>query len=164
MLVLRAHQREVARHVPELDPGAVQHRVLKAQLHQHQDYREGDSRRGGQQPQPLVRQLQPRQWNARLHGRMTTDTLPSINPATAALSINRILTSITRLSENEVGSPGSTEAGMTLMPRRSTTPFSGCDRRSPEISAFCPGRTRSEEHTSELQSHSFISYAVFCLK
>src|ERR1051326_9342101 len=27
-----------------------------------------------------------------------------------------------------------------------------------------PGRHRSEEHTSELQSHSFISYAVFCLK
>src|ERR1051326_330110 len=26
------------------------------------------------------------------------------------------------------------------------------------------GVTRSEEHTSELQSHSFISYAVFCLK
>src|ERR1051326_4737679 len=25
------------------------------------------------------------------------------------------------------------------------------------------GCTRSEEHTSELQSHSFISYAVFCL-
>src|ERR1051326_9537566 len=24
--------------------------------------------------------------------------------------------------------------------------------------------TRSEEHTSELQSHSFISYAAFCLK
>src|ERR1051326_9497552 len=26
------------------------------------------------------------------------------------------------------------------------------------------GTARSEEHTSELQSHSFISYAVFCLK
>ena len=26
------------------------------------------------------------------------------------------------------------------------------------------GVTRSEEHTSELQSHSDISYAVFCLK
>src|ERR1051326_3988155 len=26
------------------------------------------------------------------------------------------------------------------------------------------GEWRSEEHTSELQSHSFISYAVFCLK
>src|ERR1051326_5206447 len=24
-------------------------------------------------------------------------------------------------------------------------------------------KSRSEEHTSELQSHSFISYAVFCL-
>ncbi len=35
---------------------------------------------------------------------------------------------------------------------------------------FSPGmisaarEKRSEEHTSELQSHSFISYAVFCLK
>src|ERR1051326_7401835 len=27
-----------------------------------------------------------------------------------------------------------------------------------------PNDRRSEEHTSELQSHSFISYAVFCLK
>src|ERR1051326_9275571 len=27
-----------------------------------------------------------------------------------------------------------------------------------------PSIDRSEEHTSELQSHSFISYAVFCLK
>ena len=27
-----------------------------------------------------------------------------------------------------------------------------------------PDTFRSEEHTSELQSHSFISYAVFCLK
>ena len=26
------------------------------------------------------------------------------------------------------------------------------------------GPSRSEEHTSELQSHSEISYAVFCLK
>src|ERR1051326_3831108 len=25
-----------------------------------------------------------------------------------------------------------------------------------------PSHSRSEEHTSELQSHSFISYAVFC--
>ena len=31
-------------------------------------------------------------------------------------------------------------------------------RRAPEVGH------RSEEHTSELQSHSFISYAVFCLK
>src|SRR6186713_2594456 len=30
------------------------------------------------------------------------------------------------------------------------------------VCASC--RSRSEEHTSELQSHSGISYAVFCLK
>src|SRR3546814_7775992 len=30
--------------------------------------------------------------------------------------------------------------------------------------AFAPGRLRSEEHTSELQSLMRISYAVFCLK
>src|ERR1051326_9484414 len=31
-------------------------------------------------------------------------------------------------------------------------------------SQFAGVTVRSEEHTSELQSHSFISYAVFCLK
>ena len=38
----------------------------------------------------------------------------------------------------------------------STTP-------SIESTGYSPSMT-SEEHTSELQSHSFISYAVFCLK
>ena len=32
------------------------------------------------------------------------------------------------------------------------------------VSSTISYRVRSEEHTSELQSHSFISYAVFCLK
>ena len=32
------------------------------------------------------------------------------------------------------------------------------------IIGLLAGVYRSEEHTSELQSHSFISYAVFCLK
>src|SRR3546814_4537064 len=32
------------------------------------------------------------------------------------------------------------------------------------LAASMPGRTRSEEHTSELQSLMRISYAVFCLK
>ena len=32
------------------------------------------------------------------------------------------------------------------------------------ILGFSVITVRSEEHTSELQSHSFISYAVFCLK
>ena len=36
---------------------------------------------------------------------------------------------------------------------------------SPRVEAvYCaPGNIRSEEHTSELQSQSHISYAVFCL-
>ena len=38
------------------------------------------------------------------------------------------------------------------------TPDIDCDK------AKTLGCQRSEEHTSELQSHSFISYAVFCLK
>src|ERR1051326_9513233 len=33
-----------------------------------------------------------------------------------------------------------------------------------ELIALRNGLKRLEEHTSELQSHSFISYAVFCLK
>src|ERR1051326_9255195 len=33
-----------------------------------------------------------------------------------------------------------------------------------EVLAETRRERRSEEHTSELQSHSFISYAVFCLK
>ena len=33
-----------------------------------------------------------------------------------------------------------------------------------EVMASLEDADRSEEHTSELQSHSFISYAVFCLK
>ena len=33
-----------------------------------------------------------------------------------------------------------------------------------KINQLWKDRERSEEHTSELQSHSFISYAVFCLK
>src|ERR1051326_9059911 len=47
------------------------------------------------------------------------------------------------------------------------------DRCRPAAAAAVPGRrsvnaprakaSQSEEHTSELQSHSFISYAVFCL-
>src|ERR1051326_7276065 len=34
----------------------------------------------------------------------------------------------------------------------------------PQHACLVQGDDRSEEHTSELQSHSFISYAAFCLK
>src|SRR3546814_1652241 len=37
-------------------------------------------------------------------------------------------------------------------------------RAGVDVLVACPGRLRSEEHTSELQSLMRISYAVFCLK
>ena len=46
-------------------------------------------------------------------------------------------------------------AGMEKMAQDGHQPVLICSSRV---------RLRSEEHTSELQSHSFISYAVFCLK
>src|SRR3546814_4926519 len=43
-------------------------------------------------------------------------------------------------------------------------PAAGCHRFTRDELAIEPGRARSEEHTSELQSLMRISYAVFCLK
>ena len=44
-------------------------------------------------------------------------------------------------------------------------PISDYGRNKAEAdAAYLEAFYRSEEHTSELQSHSFISYAVFCLK
>src|SRR3546814_4346317 len=39
-----------------------------------------------------------------------------------------------------------------------------CSRAGYRPARWCSTRTRSEEHTSELQSLMRISYAVFCLK
>src|SRR6056300_2076496 len=58
---------------------------------------------------------------------------------------------------------------LTLFPYTTALPISPphrSTRRAPSTHtlAHCLARARSEEHTSELQSHSEISYAVFCLK
>src|SRR5213594_4942750 len=43
--------------------------------------------------------------------------------------------------------------------------FATCNRPLQSACVTCtPSRTRSEEHTSELQSRTLTSYAVFCLK
>src|ERR1051326_8836809 len=45
-----------------------------------------------------------------------------------------------------------------------STPCRRPRHRRPPGAGGRAGDVRSEEHTSELHSHSFISYAVFCLK
>src|SRR3546814_5171566 len=52
---------------------------------------------------------------------------------------------------------------ISLARRNSRFSFFNALRRS-RSSVVTPGRIRSEEHTSELQSLMRISYAVFCLK
>src|SRR3546814_6753875 len=49
-------------------------------------------------------------------------------------------------------------------PPRRTVPVDGLPAVGPRCRARAEVRTRSEEHTSELQSLMRISYAVFCLK
>ena len=56
-----------------------------------------------------------------------------------------------------------------LEPTSGTARVEGLDIRHNRLEVrrmlgYLPQDFRSEEHTSELQSHSFISYAVFCLK
>src|SRR3954465_7085125 len=51
----------------------------------------------------------------------------------------------------------------TLFRSRCANELTGCPDRRTRSAATRPRRSRSEEHTSELQSHD-ISYAVFCLK
>src|SRR3546814_3600906 len=66
--------------------------------------------------------------------------------------------------------PASSSAAMTHgangSARRSAATDSGCadGKSAPNTWNSCSIATRSEEHTSELQSLMRISYAVFCLK
>src|SRR5213596_4106025 len=54
----------------------------------------------------------------------------------------------------------------TLFPTRRSSDLRAPRRHRPPTGTGGPSgrRCRSEEHTSELQSHGLISYAVFCLK
>src|SRR3546814_6329842 len=57
------------------------------------------------------------------------------------------------------------DGGANLKDRAALAPGGSSGGSSTAIAArLCPAATRSEEHTSELQSLMRISYAVFCLK
>src|SRR3546814_2714141 len=66
----------------------------------------------------------------------------------------------TTLFRSHTGRRGSTRAGH----RRTAVRRLEDQRGAPRADAERPRITRSEEHTSELQSLMRISYAVFCLK
>src|SRR3546814_9815854 len=70
-----------------------------------------------------------------------------------AITIN----AIARCNRPETGAPGDVGCGLSPCRTPGTTP-----RTAPRRSRW--EWTRSEEHTSELQSLMRISYAVFCLK
>src|SRR3546814_7149301 len=65
------------------------------------------------------------------------------------------------VTTQRAGDPGRSSGSTAGRQRRSCSAGSRRIARYAEESA---GRTRSEEHTSELQSLMRISYAVFCLK
>src|SRR3546814_1420712 len=63
--------------------------------------------------------------------------------------------------------PGAREAGAASRrgkQRLQNAPGLGAKARPIALASYQPLRSRSEEHTSELQSLLRISYAVFCLK
>src|ERR1051326_3139487 len=70
-----------------------------------------------------------------------------------AFGVHPLCLAYTRYSINSMTSDLHPSPGSTDQPRNPHAPLHSCNHF-----------TRSEEHTSELQSHSFISYAVFCLK
>src|SRR3546814_6549828 len=66
---------------------------------------------------------------------------------------------------SRTSSPGSQRATSAGAGSESDSTDSGAAITCPPQSSGCEsGRSRSEEHTSELQSLMRISYAVFCLK
>src|ERR1051326_9476658 len=89
-------------------------------------------------------------------------------PATAFVNQTLCRWNLSRLGVLTFGSPAKPKACSRHWSGRMNRTF-GRAAGSAKIVGWTPTiiklrLSRSEEHTSELQSHSFISYAVFCLK
>src|ERR1051326_5059831 len=91
-------------------------------------------------------------------------------PANQSRKAEAILTEVFRHTECRTHTPMRNFCDPT---RYTSTPILCQSTTCWRVMAWCPRiavraavapMVRSEEHTSELQSHSFISYAVFCLK
>ena len=89
----------------------------------------------------------------------TSPSLAMVIEGEDAISVVRTLVGATNPKEAQ---PGTIRGDFGLKTQNNIVHASDSqDSAKREISLFFD---RSEEHTSELQSHSFISYAVFCLK
>src|ERR1051326_5702129 len=88
-----------------------------------------------------------------------------------ALAFAVFMIALTSAAQAQASRPWVSGVGDDANPCSRTAPcktFAGAISKTAvngEINCLDPGGFgRSEEHMSELQSHSFISYAVFCLK
>src|SRR3546814_939978 len=68
-----------------------------------------------------------------------------------------------RLGPDRTKTTGSWDKGRAFGCEDARSPYMGCTAKGKE-GQWRWSRSRSEEHTSELQSLMRISYAVFCLK
>src|SRR3546814_1977385 len=83
----------------------------------------------------------------------------------ASVTTDCLTSDIGRFIRRKKGSQGGNVAGFS-QPWRDDVPLYGFGENRQAFHRFShdhPGRYRSEEHTSELQSLMRISYAVFCL-
>ena len=93
------------------------------------------------------------------------------------VNVNAITVKVRNESTNEVGAATTNSSGVYLIDLSNKNLFASGYTVGDQITIYTiysnfegqdtftiTSNVRSEEHTSELQSHSFISYAVFCLK
>ena len=87
------------------------------------------------------------------------------------ISLHQVNTTVADFSGNigkilsEAGKARESGSSLAIFPELSVTGYPPLDLlTNPNFTRQTADALRSEEHTSELQSHSFISYAVFCLK
>ena len=114
-------------------------------------------------------------WGSRLGMAGAIATASMFTPAAVANSPQVVTEQLSELTTVETATERFWEAAIANSPPGMTvifyTPTAACDAYAGDLTMVAADQAipqvvqrRSEEHTSELQSQSTISYAVFCLK